>query len=141
MGAAVKTGVEKARYPWVFVSCSDLQFKMSELAEFLPLARGADIILGFRLERSEGLYRRFNSFIYHFLLRVFFGLRVKDPSWVKLFRREIFKDIDIVQQGFLWDVEVLVKAQKYNLVIKEAAVHSYPRQAGKSSSWTEKGFF
>src|SRR3954447_18784121 len=47
-GAAVRTGIAAARLEWIFLTDADLQFDMSELARFVPLAQSSDVVAGFR---------------------------------------------------------------------------------------------
>jgi len=57
-GDAVRTGIAAARMPWVLLTDSDLQFDLSELEDFLPLAAHADIVVGWRILRRDPLNRR-----------------------------------------------------------------------------------
>ena len=136
MGAAVATGISHARYELVFPIPADLQFDIRELSKFLPLIASSDIVAGYRVQREGTLYRRIVTFTNHILLRMLFGLKVKDPSWVKLFRRRIFDSISITSSGFFWEAEVLIKAVRNKYRIQEVEVHSYPRMRGKSSGGT-----
>ena len=133
MGAAVATGISHARHDLVFPIPADLQFDIKELRNFLPLIENSDIVIGYRVQRAGNLYRRFITFANHLLLRIFFGLTVRDPSWVKLFRRKIFDSISVTSSGFFWEAEVLIKAVRNHFRIKEVEAHSYQRMAGTSS--------
>jgi len=133
LGAAIATGVAHAKKELIFVTPADLQFDIAELQKFLPLIESADIVIGFRTNREDSAYRRIVTFTKEFLSNILFGLKVKDLSWVKLFRREVFLTIPITSPGFFWDVEVLVQAQRNSFIIKEVGVHTYKRKAGTSS--------
>ena len=60
-GAAVRTGIAAARLEWVFLTDADLQFDMTELARFVPLAQSSDIVAGFRTHRADPPHRLLNA--------------------------------------------------------------------------------
>lgn len=132
MGAAVRTGVSNAKYELIFVTCGDLQFDINEFEKFLPFL-ASDIVIGYRLNRQYSFFRKINTFIYRSLIRLIFGLKVKDPSWVKLFKKEIFDNLLLKSKGFFWDVEFLIKAKSKGYQIEQVPVHSYERRAGRAS--------
>lgn len=138
MGAAVWTGIKNAENELIFSSCADLQFDIKELEKFLPFVEKTDVIIGYRLKREYSLYRKFNTAFYHFLIKLLFGLNVKDPAWVKLFKKKVFDEISIVSKGFFWEVEILVKAKRKGLLITEVGVHSHKRKAGEEKGKSPK---
>jgi len=133
MGQAVQTGISQARNDLIFVTCADLQFDLHEFDKFIPFIDQADIVIGCRIDRGYKWYRKLVTNVYLFLIRLMFGLKVKDPTWVKLFKRKIFDDISITSQGFFWEVEVLVRAKKKGYSIKQVDVHSHQRIGGQAS--------
>ncbi len=133
MGKAIKTGVGEAQSEFIFVIPSDLQFDIKEFEGFLPYLDKNDLVIGYRLNRDYNFYRRFNTVVYLFLINLLFGLNVKDPSWVKLFRKKVFEEAKVSSNGFFWDVEFLIKARRNGCDIKEIGTHSFKRKKGKSS--------
>ena len=138
MGAGVATGFTHAKYDLLFATSADLQFDIGELGKLLALIGGADIVAAYRVSRNYSWYRWMITYVNIFLLRLLFGLKVKDPNWVKLFRREVFSRVKITSSGFFWDAEVLIKAKKQGLRIAEVGVHSYTRKQGKASGASPK---
>ncbi|MDX1607687.1 MAG: glycosyltransferase family 2 protein [Candidatus Spechtbacterales bacterium] len=133
LGAAVRTGVENSEYEYIFLSPSDLQFDIAEIKNFIDAAGNADIIAGYRVSRNYNWYRKMNTRANLLLLTLLFGLRVRDPNWVKLFKRDIFEIAPIRYEGFFWDSQVLIDAQKRGLKIKEIPAGIRDRVAGKAS--------
>ena len=133
MGAAIKTGISNANYDLIFTACSDNQFDMSELKKFTEEIDTVDFIIGYRLNRHQSFYRIFNTRLYHILISLLFGLRVKDPSWVKMFKKKVVDNIKLESDGFFWETEIIVRAIKKGYRYSEVGVHSYPRVKGKSS--------
>ena len=55
-GAAVRSGIEAARMPWILLTDGDRQFDLAELVGLLPLASGHDLVAGLP-HRSPGRAR------------------------------------------------------------------------------------
>ena len=129
---ALKTGFKSAVKTFVFYTDADNQFDLKDIAKTLPLIKDADMVIGYRLERADNFIRKAGSFGYNLLARKLLKLEVKDIDCAfKLFRREIFEKIEIETKAWLVDTEILAKARKYNMIIKEIGVKHLPRQHGK----------
>src|SRR3954447_24263721 len=57
-GAAVRTGIDAARMPWILLTDADLQFDLGQLEDFAPLTASADLVAGRRILRQDPLGRR-----------------------------------------------------------------------------------
>src|SRR3954452_3127123 len=77
-GAAVRTGLDASRSEWVLLTDGDLQFDLSELEAFVPLADGHELIAGFRIDRADPAPRRAAAHAWNALVRASFGVRVRD---------------------------------------------------------------
>ena len=130
MGAAIKTGFSNANYDLVFTTCSDGQFDISELEKLILAIDKVDFVISYRLNRHQSSYRMLNTKLYHILIKILFGIKVKDPSWVKLFRKKVIDDIELESDGFFWETEILVKSIKKGYKYSEVGVNSYPRTKG-----------
>ncbi|MFH1449614.1 MAG: glycosyltransferase family 2 protein [bacterium] len=135
MGSAIRLGIKQAKSNLLFITCADNQFNIAELDKFLPPfldmnVDNVDIVIGTRINRKYTLFRKVNTRVYNFLIWLLFGVRFKDPSWVKLYKREVFDKISITSPGFFWDIETLIKAKREGFKIKEVDVSSYPRTRG-----------
>ena len=132
-GNALRSGFNAARGDLVFYTDGDYQFDMDDLHNALPLIDGYDMVVGYRKDRKDPKYRLRLSKGYNFLVRLLFGLKLKDIDCsFKLFRRSALKTITIDSQGYFIDTEIMVKAQKQGLKIKEIGVTHLPRTSGKS---------
>jgi len=130
-GMSLKTGFSNARSELIFIAPADNQQDMSELKLFLPLIEEADIVAGYRIKRRDPFHRCLNAKVWNFLVRLLFGIKVRDVDWVKLYRKSVFEKLNIEAQSSFMDTEILARAVKAGLRIKEVAVHHYPRTAGK----------
>ncbi|MBN1675422.1 MAG: glycosyltransferase family 2 protein [Kiritimatiellae bacterium] len=132
-GAALRAGFRHAGKEWVFYTDSDNQFDVAQVPDFLAVADRHDFVIGYRATRSDSRLRRFLGGGYNALVRVLFGLRVRDVDCsFKLMRRAALAQLDLRSPGFLIDLELLVKARRAGLRIVERPVRHFPRRAGRS---------
>jgi glycosyltransferase involved in cell wall biosynthesis len=132
-GIALRSGFSESRKDLVFYTDGDLQFDVAELALLLPKIREADIVSGYKLKRADDTSRKFVSFVYNTILKVFFRLDIPDVNCgFKLYRREIFDAIELRSTRGLIDAEVLLKAQAAGYTVTTVGVHHYPRTHGSS---------
>jgi len=131
---ALRTGFLKAKKDLIFYSDSDNQFDLSEIPLLLKYYKENDIVIGYRKDRQDNFLRLFVSKGYNTLIRLIFGLKVRDIDCAfKLFKRDVFKKIDIKLEKFLIDTEVLVKAKKLGMKIAQVGVSHLPRLKGSST--------
>ena len=134
-GVALKTGFMGARKDLILYTDGDNQFDIHDVRKMLPLMKeGVDMVVGYRADRQDKPLRKFVSHVYNFIIRLVFGLKVRDIDCAfKLFRRSVFDRIEIKSERFLIDTEILVKAKRAGLKIVETGVTHLPRMGGKSS--------
>lgn len=132
--SALKTGFENSSRELIFFTDADNQFDLNELRKFIPLSKYYDIVIGYRYERNDPLHRLIISRIYNFLIRILFGIKVRDIDCAfKLFRKEVIKSIDIKHKGWLINTELMAKILKKGYKFKEVPVMHYPRTEGKTT--------
>jgi glycosyltransferase involved in cell wall biosynthesis len=133
-GAALVSGLRAARMPWVLLTDADLQFDLTQVERFLPLAPEADLVLGWRIDRQDPLHRRLNAAAWNRVVRQAFGLDVRDVDCAfKLVRREFVQDIALTSTGAMISAELVVRAQANGARIAQLGVEHRPRLAGEQS--------
>jgi glycosyltransferase involved in cell wall biosynthesis len=133
-GAAVRSGFDAARLPWVFLMDADNQFDPGEVALLLDRAAQADIVAGYRRHRRDPLPRRLNAWAFFTLVRLLFGRLVRDVNCAfKLIRRDLLAQMDLHAEGALINTELLVLARQLHARVVEVPVHHYPRRSGKQT--------
>ena len=133
---ALKNGFAAAKYKYVFFTDSDRQFRLDALDIMFPIIQieKVDLVVGYRLHRQDPTLRKFLSWGYNALATVLFDLTVKDIDCAfKLFRKDIFKKIEIESTNWFFNTEILAKAKLFNYNIIEVGVPHFPRTAGKST--------
>jgi len=130
-GAALKSGIQNARKELIFFSDSDLQFHLSELLILLVWVEQYDIVVGYRANRQDPFYRRFNAWGWKLLVRSVLGLKVRDIDCAfKLFRSVVFDAIQIDAVGAMVNTDILVQATRMGFKIREVPVTHFPRLRG-----------
>jgi glycosyltransferase involved in cell wall biosynthesis len=141
LGGAIRTGLEACTGELVLYTDADLPFDLSELDKAVRVARiyEADLVALYRLDRTgEGPRRFAYSYLYNHLVRVMFGLRVRDVNFAgKLIRRRVLNHVELRSEGSFIDVELLVRTQRLGFTTVQFGVDYFPRTRGVStlSSW------
>lgn len=132
-GYAVRTGIVNARGRRVLMVDADGSTPFSELARLdAALDDGADLAIGSRALQGEGVrvdaraYRRVIGRSFHLLVRALAVRGIADTQCgFKLFRAEVAHDLfsRMRRDGFSFDVEVLLMAQRRGYRIDEVPVN------------------
>jgi glycosyltransferase involved in cell wall biosynthesis len=131
-GSAVRSGVAAARMDWVLLTDADLQFDLTQLAEFVPHTAEAELVVGYRATRNDPLIRRINAAGWNGLVHALFHLPVRDvDAAFKLIRRDALDGLDLISTGAAIDTELLAKAERNGARIVELPVLHRPRLAGE----------
>jgi hypothetical protein len=97
----------------------------------LPLIKEYDIVSCYRLDRQDNLVRKINAWCWTKLVCFMFGMKIRDIDCAfKLYKREIFDNIEMKSSGALIDTEILARALRKGYTITQKGVHHYPRTAG-----------
>ena len=132
-GAALRTGFASARKALVFFSDADGQFDLRELPSLLAVLAEVPVVVGYRIKRNDPPHRLFIAKTYNLIVRMVFGLRVRDIDCAfKLFRREALEHVSLESNGAFISSELLIKLRRARVPIAERGVHHYPRTTGYS---------
>lgn len=130
-GAALQSGFKAATKELVFYTDGDGQFDISEMPALLPLMDEYDLVSCYRLDRCDNAIRKINAFFWTKLVCTLFRMKIRDIDCAfKLFKREIFDNIEMHSTGALIDTEILARARKKGYTMTQRGVHHYPRTAG-----------
>jgi len=133
-GAAVRTGFAKASKELVFYTDGDGQFDISEIKLLLPLIKEADLVIGYRIKRSDPFHRWLFAKLWGTFIAVLFNMWVKDTDCAfKLIKRKVIESLDLKSNGAFISAELLIKAKKKGFKIRQVGVHHYPRKEGKQT--------
>jgi len=134
LGGALRSGFSNSTKELVFYTDADNPIDMNDLKMAVPMMADADFITGYRLNRDEPLKRKVYSRCYNWLIRLLFGLKVRDVNFsFKLVKQEVLKKARLRSMGSFIDAELLIEARKYGFRIKEIGIRYYPRVKGEST--------
>jgi dolichyl-phosphate beta-glucosyltransferase len=132
-GAAVRTGILAARGRRILFADADGATPIEEQQRLADaLEAGADLAVGSRLLRAEGVtrsrtpIRRALGLLFTLAARTIVGIPVLDPQCgFKMFRAEVGKRLftATVESRYLFDLEVLELAHRLGYRIAEVPVH------------------
>jgi glycosyltransferase involved in cell wall biosynthesis len=136
LGGTLREGYAAASKELVFYTDADLPVDLAQLPRAVRLLeyQQADLLAGYRFDRtSEGLHRAVYTIGYHVLIRVLFGLRIRDVNFAfKLFRRSLLQRIELKSEGSFIDAELLLRARKAGAVMIQLGLDYFPRTQGRS---------
>ena len=136
-GAAVLAGLRAAHTDLIFFCDADNQFDVRELPKLLALIDEADLVTGYRRTRRDPAHRRINAFLWNALVRLAFGVRVRDLNCAfKLFRRSALERAGLYEMtatGAAINGELLARFGKISARIREVEVNHYPRLHGRQT--------
>jgi glycosyltransferase involved in cell wall biosynthesis len=135
LGAAVRTGYDAARQPWVTYLPSDGQVPAGEIRKFLPLMADYDVIITRRGARpGYTLYRRLASSVYTVWVSLAFGLRMGDYNWVQAWRRSLWLSHRSVFDSVFFCAEFLVRSRADRPRMVEIEIGYRPRREGRAKN-------
>lgn len=133
-GAALKAGFENSRYDYIVFTDGDLQFDFSEVTKFIDRINDADIVIGYRKKRRD--QKILKRLLLMNLLKIgdfiLFGFTFRDiDCGFKMFRKNAVEAISPLRaEGAMITTEILAKAIRKKLKIREVGVGHYLRQHG-----------
>ncbi len=142
-GGALKSGFYNAKYDLIFYTDGDAQYNPLELTLLLEkLHDGIDIVNGYKISRSDPVYRKVLGRIYHNITKIMFGFKIRDVDCdFRLIRRSIFDDLKLEYDSGVICVEMISRMTKRGYRFEEVPVHHYYRVSGKSEFFNFKRLF
>ena len=133
-GVALRTGFTQATKEAVFYTDCDLPVDLQDIQKALPLLENADLVVGYRIKRHETLRRAIYSRIYNLLMKMLFGVHVRDVNFsFKLVSREVLEQIHLTATTVFIDGQLLAEAHSKGFKIVEIPVVYRPRNFGSSN--------
>jgi glycosyltransferase involved in cell wall biosynthesis len=142
-GGALQTGIRSATKELIFYTDGDAQYDPGELALLWPhLTPDADLVNGYKISRSDPLHRIIIGRLYHHIVAVMFGLKMRDVDCdFRLMRRSMFERIDLEKTSGVICLEMMKKVQDAGFRMVEVPVHHFHRAYGKSQFFNVRRIF
>lgn len=133
-GAALKTGFQSSKYNYIVFLDGDLQFDFSEITKFIDEIDNADMVIGYRKKRRD--QKILKRLLLMNLLKIgdliLFGFTFRDiDCGFKMFKKSAIEAISPLRsEGAMITTEILAKAIRKKLKIREVGVEHYQRLHG-----------
>ena len=142
-GGALRSGFAGAAKDWIFYTDGDAQYDPREM---LQLAEGVcdevDVVNGYKIGRSDTLVRIVLGRIYHYTVKVVFGLPLRDTDCdFRLFRRSLVERVTLESDSGTIALELVKKFHDAGARFVEMPVHHYHRAYGKSQFFNLRRLF
>ncbi len=130
-GHAIKHGFDFAHGDIVVFLDADLDLHPQQITSLFDalVENNADVVIGSKRHPQSQLdypwYRKVMSNVYYYLVRLLFGLPVRDTqTGIKMFRREVLEQVlpKLLVKKYAFDLELLVNAHHLKFKIVEAPI-------------------
>jgi glycosyltransferase involved in cell wall biosynthesis len=144
-GSAYLAGFAAARGRYIVMADADLTYDFGEIPRFVEnLDAGADLVMGDRMDQIQPgampwLHRYVGNPILSGTLNLFFRTGVRDAHCgMRAVRRSVLGQLDLHATGMEFASEMVVRAAKEKLDIRQFPIEYHPRGgASKLSTWRD----
>src|SRR4051794_655615 len=133
-GSAYLAGFAAARGEYVVMADADLTYDWNEIPQFVErLDQGADLVMGDRMDNIQPgampwLHRYVGNPVLSGILNFFFRTGVRDAHCgMRGFRRAILPRLDLRTTGMEFASEMVIRASKEKLDIRQVPIEYHPR--------------
>jgi ubiquinone/menaquinone biosynthesis C-methylase UbiE len=136
-GLAVREGLNAATGEYIVLMDADSSFHPNQVPKLLEALSGYDLVIGSRrhpqtiCKGKPPRYREILGLAYNWLVRVLFGIGIRDTQSGFKAMTNVAKDIveDVDTDGFAFDTDLIVRAYKAGLRVREIPIE-YEHKAG-----------
>ncbi|MFH0971946.1 MAG: dolichyl-phosphate beta-glucosyltransferase [Candidatus Micrarchaeota archaeon] len=139
-GGALMEGFKKAKGEFIITYDADGAIPPREIPKMLAELKKFDLVIGSRSHPDSDIYgrvplrRRFASFSFNTLVNLLFNLRIRDTQcgFKGIRKKAAMKLVPLMNlNGFEWDVELLAKAKRHGMLIREIGIEWHHKKEGK----------
>ena len=108
--SGIKSGLARSRYPWLMSVPAEGSFVPADIAKFVGQMDDYDLIIGYRPLATRSLGYKIGISLTRAIVRLFFGISVRETNSAKLLRKDRLKNTIIESRGFAIGAEVIIKS-------------------------------
>ena len=133
-GGALRSGFATASKDLVFYTDGDAQYDPRELTKLWEAMAGeVDFVNGYKIGRSDPLHRIVIGRVYHWFVKLSFGLRLRDVDCdFRLMKRAVLEKVALTRSSGVICVELMKNVQDHGFRVAQVPVHHFHRSYGKS---------
>ena len=142
-GGVLRTGFATATKDLIFYTDGDGQYDPAEMTVlWSKMTDDVDWVNGWKISRADPLHRIIIGRVYHHMVKVLFGLKVRDVDCdFRLMRRRIFDVVHLEKDSGVICLEMMKKFQDAGFRVAETPVHHYHRAHGYSQFFNFRRIF
>lgn len=132
-GNAYLEGFKAAKGEIFILGDADDTYDFEEVPNLLKYIKDYDLVLGERKYMHDNAMPFLNKYVGNpvlsWVLRFLFRIKVKDcHTGLRIIKKEALNKLNLVTTGMEFASEMIIKAAKKNLTIKEIPINYYPRK-------------
>lgn len=108
--SAMKTGLAHSKFDWLMNVPADGTFEPDDVKRFVEQMDKYDLIIGYRPLKKRSLGNKIGISVTRVILRVFFGISVRETNSAKLFNKNLLENTIIESRGIAIGSEMIIKA-------------------------------
>ncbi len=142
-GGALRSGFAHAKNELIFYTDGDFQYDVTEIKKLLSVINDEiDIVNGYKKRRSDPLHRRIIGRIYHWTVKILFGIKIRDVDCdFRLIRKKVIEKITLKENSGAICLEMIKNMQDAGFKFAEIPVSHFFRSYGKSQFFNIKRIF
>ncbi len=146
-GSAYLAGFAAARGRYIVMADADLTYDFDDVPRFLEqLEAGADLVMGDRMDNIQPgampwMHRYIGNPALSGILNLFFKTGIRDAHCgMRALRRDVLPRLDLRTRGMEFASEMVIRASKEDLDIRELPIHYHPRGGSSKLSTFKDGW-
>ena len=134
-GGGIMYGFEHSKGDYIGFTCADEEVSAEDVFKIYNELKNSDfdVSKSRRMNRKDGLFRKFTSFIFNSLISIRFNLGLKDINGYPIFmKRELFQNVKTKEIAYLFNLDFLINMKRAGYRIIEIPIIHHERKKGKS---------
>jgi glycosyltransferase involved in cell wall biosynthesis len=142
-GGALRSGFATASKDLVFYTDGDAQYDPAEMRLLWEqLTPDVEWVNGYKISRSDPAHRIVIGRVYHHVVKLLFGFKVRDVDCdFRLIRRRVFDTVRLEKNSGVICLEMMKKFHDAGFRVAEVPVHHFHRAYGKSQFFNFRRIF
>lgn len=134
-GGGIIYGMEHSNGEIIGWTCADEEVSAEDTYKVYSAIKNKkyDVVKALRTQRTDGLFRKFTSFVFNGLIELRFGLGLKDVNgYPMFFQKDFLEKIKPKERAHLFNLDLVRNMKKNKMKILEVPVIHRKRQEGET---------
>lgn len=142
-GEVLRSGINASTKELIFYTDGDAQYNVGEIPLLLQkLTPDIDVVNGYKIKRSDPPHRIIIGYIYQYVMKFLFALKIKDVDCdFRLMRRKIFDSVILTRNDGTVCLELVKKIERGGFRFTEVGVSHFFRTYGQSQFFNFRRIF